>query len=341
MACVTASLLGLSFETLATETSHVGNYAITPKITNTNYNLIPTAGNLIVNRAENIIWIGEDAAWFEANNWNQGVVPDKTQRVSIDNSMVSLNGKTVDSIKSLTLSETKFYLEGGRLIVNENVNVQKQSIFDLGDKTQQGFLSANKFILENSRLSGNGTLKAQVENVSGTSASGRSPGKITVDGNYTQGKDASLLIEVAGIDENQYDQLSINGLANLNGTIDVSAIEGYQFTGNENFNFIQANEIKGNFSQILAPSEIKNKLIFKDGKLMTNSKPEMEFANLEPEIREILKSPLQQVINGLQPENEITEKEKEKEKGKKKTADNKEINIVDKTDNQKPLPLCK
>lgn len=77
-------------------------------------------------------------------------------------------------------------------------------------------------------LKGTGTVAGSVENTSGTVSPGASPGKLTLNGNYTQGAGGRLEIEIAGTATEQFDALAVGGSANLNGTVALIPVDGYQ-----------------------------------------------------------------------------------------------------------------
>lgn len=79
-------------------------------------------------------------------------------------------------------------------------------------------------------LKGTGTVAGSVENTSGTVSPGASPGKLTLNGNYTQGAGGRLEIEIAGTVAEQFDALAVGGNANLNGTVALTPVDGYEET---------------------------------------------------------------------------------------------------------------
>jgi hypothetical protein len=75
-------------------------------------------------------------------------------------------------------------------------------------------------------ISGSGVIQADVSNVSGTIAPGNSPGILTIQGNYLQGADGSLEIELGETSLGpQHDRLIVSGSAELNGTLQVELID--------------------------------------------------------------------------------------------------------------------
>jgi len=79
-------------------------------------------------------------------------------------------------------------------------------------------------------LNGNGQINANITNDGGFVEPGLSAGVLNVLGDYAQGIDGTLAIELGGTDNSdplnlQYDQLLVDGLATLGGTLDVSLID--------------------------------------------------------------------------------------------------------------------
>jgi len=70
-------------------------------------------------------------------------------------------------------------------------------------------------------LTGSGTVQGNVEN-SGTLAPGNSPGTFTINGDYTQTGDGTLVAELGGYEKGvTYDWVNINGKATLAGWLDI------------------------------------------------------------------------------------------------------------------------
>jgi Ca2+-binding RTX toxin-like protein len=83
------------------------------------------------------------------------------------------------------------------------------------------------FDLQGGSLSGNGTATGNVTNA-GTIDPGFSAGQINLTGNYTSTNTADINIELGGTTKGSgYDFFDISGSANLNGTLNVSLINGF------------------------------------------------------------------------------------------------------------------
>ena len=93
----------------------------------------------------------------------------------------------------------------------------------------------------------------------GIVAPGHSPGVLTITGDYAQGADATLEIEVAGtsVGEFGYDQLSVSGTVSLDGTLDIltdaSFTPGVEATAGvvgDWFVIVSAENVTGTFATI-------------------------------------------------------------------------------------------
>ena len=102
-------------------------------------------------------------------------------------------------------------------------------------------------------LTGVGMVNGDVINTAGTVAPGSSPGIMTISGNYTQGLNGSLAIDVqdpgltAGAD---YDQLIIGGSAALNGNLFVTLLGGYEPPQGQTYDILTYTSASGDFSNI-------------------------------------------------------------------------------------------
>lgn len=108
-------------------------------------------------------------------------------------------------------------------------------------------------------LSGSGTLVAHVNVVGATVAPGDSAGLLTiassetplVEGSYTQGADATLAIEVGGLDAGTtHDALDIEDTATLDGTLKLTLIDGFVPHDGDTIAIITAGSVSGEFSDI-------------------------------------------------------------------------------------------
>jgi hypothetical protein len=118
------------------------------------------------------------------------------------------------------------------------LTVQGAYVQSGGDTIVNGQLTVEggPFSLNGGTLQGSGTVTGEVDNFGGTVSPGNSPGLLTIDGDYSQSLDAILNIEIAGTTPGTlYDQLAVSEVASLDGTLDVSLIDGFTPSFGESF----------------------------------------------------------------------------------------------------------
>ena len=84
----------------------------------------------------------------------------------------------------------------------------------------------------------------------GTLSPGKSPGVTTIDGNYSQGPDATLEIEVEGTVLGQFDKVDISGDLTLDGTLKIKFLNNYTPAMGQAFRIIEAGSISGEFATV-------------------------------------------------------------------------------------------
>ncbi len=103
--------------------------------------------------------------------------------------------------------------------------------------------------------SGSGTIGGDLNNSGGTVSPGNSPGVMEVQGDYNQSAAASLSIEIAGTAAGaQHDVLVVGGEATLDGTLEVSLIDGFQPASGDSFDILELGSITGDFNDIVLPN---------------------------------------------------------------------------------------
>ena len=80
------------------------------------------------------------------------------------------------------------------------------------------------------------SIEGDFNHTAGVLAPGSSPGFATINGNYTQGSNASLEIELGGfLLGDEHDHLRVVGDMSLAGQLNVSTIDGFVLTYNDSF----------------------------------------------------------------------------------------------------------
>ncbi len=101
-------------------------------------------------------------------------------------------------------------------------------------------------------LAGDGTIQGNVAN-DGLIAPGTSTGILTVDGDYAQSAEGTLLVELAGGAPGQFDALAISGAALVDGTLDVDLSGGFVPQFGDAFGVIASPSLEGTFQAIMTP----------------------------------------------------------------------------------------
>ena len=135
---------------------------------------------------------------------------------------------------------------GGRIVVYDEGEVN----LDYGKIAAD---NVEGVILDGGKLSGHGIVDGNLKNLNGGTVSpGPSSGSILVTGDYTQDVASKLMIELGGLSPvDEYDVLSIEGDAYLDGILDVSFLNlgtGEFSPGlGDSFDILVADEINGEF----------------------------------------------------------------------------------------------
>ena len=133
---------------------------------------------------------------------------------------------------------------------------------------QGGSLGATTLSIQGGTLSGSGTVNGNLTNAAQVSPGSSSPGVLTINGNYTQTAAGALSLKVGGATAGtQFDQLNITGTASLNGTLNVSLIDGFGPSAEESFDVLNFASSTGNFATLNFP------LIGGSPAFVTNSTP--------------------------------------------------------------------
>lgn len=104
-------------------------------------------------------------------------------------------------------------------------------------------------------LRGDGSHTGNIDNSGGTASPGRSPGRLNIVGNYTQGAAGVLEIEIAGpAPGTQFDQLNVSATATLGGTLTIAFLDGFTPDIGDTFTFLLSGSRAGSFRQVNFPN---------------------------------------------------------------------------------------
>ena len=129
----------------------------------------------------------------------------------VEEEALYLGDLTVAPGSTLGLNELPLYYDGA---------ISQNGTIDLGE----GKIGGGAALVNGGTITGAGAIEADVINNSLISP-GDSPGTIEIDGDYTQGAGATLLIELGGAGVDDYDRLVISGAATLAGKLDIDLID--------------------------------------------------------------------------------------------------------------------
>jgi filamentous hemagglutinin family protein len=146
-----------------------------------------------------------------------------TGTIDVQHSLQLNNFATNDG--AVQIAATKSLFTNGNSLVNSPAGV---------------IIGAGSVNLGAGTLTNNGTLTPGVP-------SGDTTGTLTITGNLTQGSNSQLNIELGGTASGDFDVLSVNGTANLGGTLNVSTVGSYVPAVNDAFRIVSAASRTGNF----------------------------------------------------------------------------------------------
>lgn len=154
-------------------------------------------------------------------------------------------------------------LGNGTLIVGSNLISGDDLLVKGGSLYLNGRAEARNIMVDpGALLGGSGTLFGNVFN-HGTVSPGNSPGTLSVNGNFTQSSGGTLAIEIASA--SVFDRLVVSGTAALAGRLTVSEWAGYSLQFGQQFDFLEANSITGEFDQIVMPDGYRGRFLEEDG----------------------------------------------------------------------------
>jgi hypothetical protein len=145
---------------------------------------------------------------------------------------------------------------GSTVTFNNTLNLMGNTLTKTGAGTMSIrndlVLGGGTVDIQQGTLAGSGTVGGHLNNTAGSVAPGNSPGILTVDGDYTQGAAGTLAIEIGGtVPGEEHDKLVITGAATLNGTLDVTMINGFSPSGNDVFDILDFDSVSGDFSNLM------------------------------------------------------------------------------------------
>ena len=188
-----------------------------------------------------LIFLDKNQGWNMTNDGGTlRAAPGGTLRFTYPGTVTNNAGGLIEVLSDATLQ-----LDNGAALINNA---------DGTIKLENGTIDAAAGIdINGGELIGSGTITGAIRNNGGIVAPGFSPGKITINGDYTQGADGVLNIEIGGTEAGTgYDQLRVVGTATLGGTLNLALINGFVPRLGDVFEIIDPNAVSGSFAQINA-----------------------------------------------------------------------------------------
>jgi autotransporter-associated beta strand protein/T5SS/PEP-CTERM-associated repeat protein len=128
-------------------------------------------------------------------------------------------------------------------------NVQAGALLVDGNFTAGGGLTVSPGAL----LGGNGFIFGTVVN-NGTTSPGKSPGTLTIKGDFTQSGSGALRIEIGGRKAGQFDLLQVGGHASLDGTLQLVRLNNFHLKRGDRIIFLTASQgVDGEFAHVSNP----------------------------------------------------------------------------------------
>lgn len=155
--------------------------------------------------------------------------------------------------------------DNGQLINQGLIDVARRSSLTINTPfTNQGTLNVEgQFVLTSGAMSNSGSITGSgTLNLNGAAlindgqiSPGNSPGTLTVNGDFTQDPQATLLMQIAGTTPSLYDRLIVQGKLNLNGQLLVTLLHGFTPTAGEQFDLLDftSSQLTGTFADVTLP----------------------------------------------------------------------------------------
>ncbi len=115
-----------------------------------------------------------------------------------------------------------------------------------------GTLTAPLVDLQGGMLGGSGVIVGDVQNAALMAVgSDGVPGSLAIQGDYTQTADGTLAMKIGGTDQGTgYDYLSVSGTATLDGTLEVSVLDGFFARRGDTFTLVSFDQLQGEFATV-------------------------------------------------------------------------------------------
>ena len=147
----------------------------------------------------------------------------------------------------------------GELDVQSNMSVNGTASVEQGLLSVNGNLVANNVVVNTGGTLGGAGLISSSVNVLGNLSPGNSPGTLTIAGNLALTGANSTIVEIAN--PTTFDRIVVGGTAVLGGALNIVPYGGNPLAYGQQYNFLQAAAITGNFATITAPETFRGRFL--------------------------------------------------------------------------------
>lgn len=156
----------------------------------------------------------------------------------------------IELLDGASISFTGLYENDGVTIVGPGSSLSVGTINNDGALTVNGVLNiADASALPDGCTGGTGTINGSTLTNAACLAPGQSPGMLTINADIINTASSSLQIELAGVTPaTEYDLLMINGDLTLDGTLDVTLLDGFVPDPADTFTILDATSMTGAFA---------------------------------------------------------------------------------------------
>jgi outer membrane autotransporter protein len=223
-----------------------GNWTVFPGTTTVKGGTVQTFGDFNLSGGGRLL-VNAGFIVPGAANINNGLLVVNNQFTA--GSGIDFNGNSGGIIKGVLTAPIVNLDNFSSLIVNNpgtvaaDVNVAQNARLAV-------FGAINGSVMNAGFFQGTGVVAGNVVN-RGIVAPGASVGRLTINGNYTQGPSGTLRIEVGGLEPSQHDLLAVNGQASLVGGLQLVQARGFRLSAGDEITFLTANNgVSGTFNSI-------------------------------------------------------------------------------------------
>ena len=208
----------------------------------------------------NVVFLGEN------NKINDGVTiafdgmtigaPNAPSTLTVDGALlgnnITLEAGALSVNGSMTISDTLIVSSGSTLAINGAATVNMLAGDALVSGTMRVTAAQGNLTVNGSAASAVSvdTVTGNVTMINGQMTPGQSPGISTIHGDYLQGTNGQLVMELAGASVGEFDQLIVNGTLTAGGQLHVRLLDGYDPAIGETFQLLTATTMIGDFDAL-------------------------------------------------------------------------------------------